>query len=353
MTRAWHFLQSDWTAGSGNEPLWIVGETRQIKQSPVLCLRGYHASQDILDALRYAPGPVACLVEPLGEIVHGGDKLVSQGRRLIAGRGDTGGAGRRQGATDGDGGGSVSKLVLSIFPGIDLLGRAFEEVFGADICLVRGPDPIFGGDIRGWHVPSGVFWGIVGGPPCQDFSALSAINRHLGRVPRFGNLIPEFERVVDEARPDWFLMENVERAPKPSINGYQVSDLVLDNRWLGEEQSRRRRFSFGSADGRELVIDGLVVLENIAYEPAVVSTTGYLLGNGGAYLKSKAAVARCTASRKRPVERLCELQGVDRGFFQDSPFTVGGKRKAIANAVPMEMGRALARAIKRAMEATS
>jgi hypothetical protein len=86
MTRAWHFLQSDWTAGSGNEPLWIVGETRQIKQSPVLCVRGYHASQDILDALRYAPGPVACLVEPLGEIVHGGDKLVSQGRRLIAGR---------------------------------------------------------------------------------------------------------------------------------------------------------------------------------------------------------------------------------------------------------------------------
>ena len=36
-------------------------------------------------------------------------------------------------------------LILSIFPGIDLLGHAFEEV---GFCVVRGPDLITGGDIR-------------------------------------------------------------------------------------------------------------------------------------------------------------------------------------------------------------
>lgn len=36
-------------------------------------------------------------------------------------------------------------LILSLFPGIDLLGRAFEEL-GA--CVVRGPDLLWGGDIR-------------------------------------------------------------------------------------------------------------------------------------------------------------------------------------------------------------
>jgi hypothetical protein len=36
----------------------------------------------------------------------------------------------------------MSGLLLSLFPGIDLLGRGFElEGFN----VVRGPDPIFGG----------------------------------------------------------------------------------------------------------------------------------------------------------------------------------------------------------------
>ena len=33
-------------------------------------------------------------------------------------------------------------LVLSVFPGIDLLGRAFEE---QEYCVVRGPDLLWGG----------------------------------------------------------------------------------------------------------------------------------------------------------------------------------------------------------------
>lgn len=137
----------------------------------------------------------------------------------------------------------MTNLVLSIFPGIDLLGRGFEE---EGFCIVRGPDPIWGGDIRTFNPPPWVFDGVIGGPPCQSFSALVHLVRANGFEPHFGNLIPEFERVVAEALPRWFLMENVPKAPIPTVQGYHPTHtLMLNNRWLGAEQMRLRRFCFG------------------------------------------------------------------------------------------------------------
>ena len=94
-------------------------------------------------------------------------------------------------------------LVLSLFPGIGLLDMAFEE---EGFTVVRGPDVLWGGDIRRFHPPAGKFDGIIGGPPCQAFSRLAHMVRHNGLEPRFGNLIPEFERCVKEAMPRWFLI---------------------------------------------------------------------------------------------------------------------------------------------------
>jgi len=87
-------------------------------------------------------------------------------------------------------------LVLSLFPGIGLLDRAFEE---AGFCLVRGPDRLWGGDIRRFHSPAGVFWGVLGGPPCQEFSGL------LRTEPSGYGLamLKEYARVVTEAQPEW------------------------------------------------------------------------------------------------------------------------------------------------------
>src|SRR2546427_10071710 len=61
----------------------------------------------------------------------------------------------------------VTSLVLSLFPGADLLGRGFEQ---AGYCVVRGPDTLLGQDIRSFHLVEHAFEGIIGGPPCQDFS---------------------------------------------------------------------------------------------------------------------------------------------------------------------------------------
>lgn len=111
-------------------------------------------------------------------------------------------------------------LVLSLFPGIGMFDRAFEE---EGYCVVRGPDVLWGGDIRAFHPPAGRFDGIIGGPPCQTFSALAHLVRANGNEPKFGNLIPEFERCVVEAQPAWFVMENVRAAPVPVVTGYGVS----------------------------------------------------------------------------------------------------------------------------------
>lgn len=66
---------------------------------------------------------------------------------------------------------------------------------------------------------------------------------------------PEYRRIVEEARPAWFLRENVPGAPDIDPAGYSVHSFLLDNAWLdsgdgfGEEQMRRRRFWFGVREG--------------------------------------------------------------------------------------------------------
>ena len=299
-----------------------------------------------------------------------------------------------------------SNLVLSLFPGIGLLDRAFElEGF----CIVRGPDLIWGGDIRTFHPPAGVFAGVIGGPPCQSFSALAHLVKAWGREPRFGNLIPEFERCVTEAQPEWFVMENVPGAPLPVVEGYQVHAQLLNNRWLGEEQNRVRRISFGTRDGQRLNIQ-LAALEApvrwllvndqaVVRLDAAVTSQGSKLsqhenarvakaqnqavttmggGHGTRYQKVQAPAVvesgggRINAGRENYVKQTigsvtsadgsgqvkqqrytladaCRLQGLPEDFLADCPLTAAGKLKAVANGVPIPMGRAIAVAVRKAM----
>ena len=284
-------------------------------------------------------------------------------------------------------------LVLSLFPGIGMLDRAFEE---EGFTVVRGPDVLWGGNIRSFHPPVGVFDGVIGGPPCQMFSALAHLVRAQGYEPRFGNLIPEFERCVEEASPRWFVMENVPGAPLPEADGYQVHAQILNNRWLGEEQQRKRRISFGSRDGRKLHVE-LSALETCikyvavkadpratrdrpkyqreqnqavtaahsghgtVYKKQVTAVVGSLretpvaIGGSG---KLKASIAASVTSSdgagkvkqvRYTLADACRLQGLPEDFLADAPFTAEGKLKAVANGVPLPMGRAIARAVKRAL----
>ena len=242
----------------------------------------------------------------------------------------------------------MNELVLSLFPGIGLLDRAFEE---EGFCLVRGPDLLWGDDIKQFRPPAGKFDGVIGGPPCQCFSRLVYIVRYNG-YEEGENLIPEFIRVVREAAPRWFIMENVVEAPIPEIPGYVIDPSILDNRWLGEIQSRKHRFSFGTRDGRQLKYE-VALFENPEWDYRVCASdyrrtpVKLLAGKQpkGKYRKGSLA----TRGRARNLAESLRLQGLPEDFFDHSPFTAKGKAEMLGNGVPLPMGRALARAVRNAL----
>lgn len=129
----------------------------------------------------------------------------------------------------------TATLVLSLFPGIGLLDQAFEE---AGFSVVRGPDLLWGGDVRDFHVPSGVFAGVIGGPPCQVFSNA----KHVGGANNAVDLIPEFVRVVREADPEWVVMENVTAARDHADIPVAWNPLILRDWDCGGLTNRRRCF---------------------------------------------------------------------------------------------------------------
>lgn len=245
------------------------------------------------------------------------------------------------------------QLVLSLFPGIGLLDMAFEA---EGFCIVRGPDVLWGGDIRNFHPPSGRFDGVIGGPPCKRWSPLANINRaRYGEEALAPDLIPDFERCVAEAKPAWFVMENVRQAPVPRVDGYAVWDYVGNNRWFGGVQNRVRRFSFGTRDGRWLPVEEHV-FEPREFEPAVTSNSGgrraVAVHDENGRVLGRQGDADWHRLKQRSIRELCELQGLEPNHLDEAPFTERAKREVVANGVPLPMGRAVARAVREATEGT-
>lgn len=214
----------------------------------------------------------------------------------------------------------MKEVVLSIFPGIDLLGMAFEQ---EGFCVVRGPDVVWGGDIRDFHPPAGVFDGVIGGPPCKGDSLLA----HLNGDPSIG-LFHEYERILDTARPSWWVMEAVR--PHPEMGGHI---LRLNNRWLGEVQSRKRYFHSNLELEPHIEV---AVFENTEYRHAVLAVHG---GKEGTVVRRMATYSWL---------EMCRLQGLPEGFELPG-MTRQRKRELVGNGVPLPMGRAVAKAVKKSL----
>jgi len=235
------------------------------------------------------------------------------------------------------------QLVLSIFPGIDLLGRAFEEV---GFCVVRGPDVLWGGDIKLFHPPAGAFDGVIGGPPCQCFSRLKTLNPLAGK--RAIDQVPEFCRCVAEACPKWWLMENLVEATAPAVDGYVVAILDVHDCKVGGMTLRKRRFWFGTPHGIELSVERL---SGVLFPARAVTRSVRIpkarhfaraAARGGGVLPGDGEVTT--------IKHVCELQGLPASFPQRGPFRVEALRLMLGNGVPLAMGRAIAKAVKRAVE---
>lgn len=235
----------------------------------------------------------------------------------------------------------MKNLVLSLFPGIGLFDKAFEDL---GFCVVRGPDLIWGGDIKKFHPPAGVFDGIIGGPPCQAHSVLVHIIKANGyKVAE--DLIPEFERIISEVSPKWWVMEMVPRGPTPE--GTQGSLLVRDAD-CGGLTSRLRRFSWA---GLNLTLPD--VTKKLATHRAVTRDAREVpikIGGSGKVKKGLGGALPHSGKSLSVPEMLLRRQGFAENLLDKSPFTAQGKKDAIGNGVPYSMGRAIASAVKRQLE---
>lgn len=114
-----------------------------------------------------------------------------------------------------------------------------------------------------------VVTGIIGGPPCQDFSSAGK------RIEADrADLTEKFADIVCRYRPSFFLMENVPRAQKANAfrraivhlesEGYEICEQVIDASLCGVPQRRKRLITVGflsssadSATFRRLLLAGL------------------------------------------------------------------------------------------------
>jgi DNA (cytosine-5)-methyltransferase 1 len=103
-------------------------------------------------------------------------------------------------------------------------------------CVVNGPDIIWGRDNRNFRSVVNRFDGVVGGPPCQEFSRA----RTQGESSQ-ENMIPEFARIVEETKPKWWVMENVPNAPLPDLTPRYSN--IANAYYFGSVQVRNRRIT--------------------------------------------------------------------------------------------------------------
>jgi hypothetical protein len=81
---AWHFLRDDRKLNYPPHTLVEVGQTLTVEPPLELCRWGLHASKRAIDALPYAPGPIACRVELSGEILEDDNKACATERTVLS-----------------------------------------------------------------------------------------------------------------------------------------------------------------------------------------------------------------------------------------------------------------------------
>lgn len=104
---------------------------------------------------------------------------------------------------------------------------------------------------------------LIGGPPCQGFSASNTKTRNMSNPNN--HLVFEYIRIASEIKPKWVLMENVaglESFENGSIRnqiiqsftkiGYSMRYAVLNAANFGVPQNRNRIFFIGNCEGSDL-----------------------------------------------------------------------------------------------------
>lgn len=220
----------------------------------------------------------------------------------------------------------MTELVLSLFPGVGLLDRAFSN---AGFCVVQAQDKITGGDIRDFHGIEGRFEGVVAGPPCQGFSVANNHRKKADHksVVNSRQMLQHTCRIITECQPAWFVIENVPCVPDVRIEGYSVQRIPITDLECGGVQLRSRHIQFGSC------IDAMI-------RPIRVNDCTRNRKKGR---PAKAVTTK--TERWKDYPDVCRRQGLDKpielpGWYQSA------KVRAVGNGVPLRIGCAIAAAVK-------
>lgn len=235
---------------------------------------------------------------------------------------------------------SENELVLSLFPGVGLLDRAF---IAAGFCVVQAQDKITGGDIRDFHGVPGRLNGIVAGPPCQGFSVANSHRRNSAHpsVRNSREMLWHTVRIILECRPEWFLIENVPCVPDVRIDGYSIQRIPITDLECGGVQLRSRHIQFGS-------LNGDIIRPQRVKECLLIRNKKLIRGipvrskNGNKLLRRKSVTTK--TDRWTDYPDLCRSQGLATpielpGWYRTAKF------KAVGNGVPLRMGKTLAEAV--------
>ena len=110
---------------------------------------------------------------------------------------------------------------------------------------------------------------IIGGPPCQDFSSAGKRDEDNGR----GDLTVCYAKIISNIKPQWFVMENVDRILKTQklqnaseifhAAGYGLTFTVLNAALCGVPQKRKRFVMIGKLGTADDVIKSTLA-ENLS-----------------------------------------------------------------------------------------
>lgn len=228
---------------------------------------------------------------------------------------------------------------------------------------------------------------IIGGPPCQDFSSAGKRDETLGRA----DLTLSYAHIVAGCKPEWFVMENVERILKSNIlknaisvfkkAGYGISYEVLDASYCGVPQARKRFFLVGHLKAKDGFLNPYFTKNQTKQPMTVHDYLGESLGVEFYYRHPRSYMRRGIFSIyepsptirgvNRPIPKgynkhsgdpvdvtadgLRPLTTVERSYIQTFPknFIFNGSKtdleQVIGNAVPVKLGEFVAKCINQYM----
>lgn len=121
---------------------------------------------------------------------------------------------------------------------------------------------------------------IIGGPPCQDFSSAGKRDENNGR----GDLTVSYAQIVTAIRPEWFVMENVDRILKTGKLvearkifkdcGYGLTETVLNASFCGVPQRRKRFIMIGHLGEKDGFMSDVLEKRQLSKEMTIADYFG-------------------------------------------------------------------------------